>query len=109
MTEPSYLHPLEWQGEALPEAFTYPFRYTPHPLCVRAAAMVQEHLRETGVKEGKMYGVIVGRRPTPPVGHPSRNGGEAGAQLSSECEALPLSGERGEGLLRGDLDRKSVV
>ena len=76
MTEPSYLHPLEWQGEALPEAFTYPFRYTPHPLCVRAAAMVQEHLRETGVMEGKMYGVIVVRRPTPPVGHPSREGGE---------------------------------
>ena len=35
-------------------------------------------------------------RPTP---NPSREGGEkAGAQLSSEGEALPLTGERGEGL-----------
>ena len=48
-------------------------------------------------------------RPTPPVGHPSRNGGEAGAQLSSECEALPRSGERGEGLLRGDLVESEAV
>lgn len=62
MTEPTYLHLLEWQGEALPQAFTYPFRYTPHPLCVRAAAIVQEHLRETGVREGKMFGVIVVKR-----------------------------------------------
>ena len=36
-------------------------------------------------------------RPTP---DPSREGGElAGAQLSSDSEALPLTGERGEGLL----------
>jgi valyl-tRNA synthetase len=34
-------------------------------------------------------------RPTP---DPSRNGGEAGAQLSNDSEALPLTGERGEGL-----------
>ena len=35
-------------------------------------------------------------RPTP---DPSRDGGEkAGAQLSSESEALPITGERGEGL-----------
>lgn len=59
MTEPSYLHPLEWQGEALPTAFTYPFRYTPHPLCVRAAAIVQEQLKLMGIAEGKMYGVMI--------------------------------------------------
>jgi len=42
--------------------------------------------------------VIYKYRPTP---DPSRKGGErAGAQLSSESEALPLTGERGEGLVR---------
>ena len=59
MTKPSYLHSLAWQGEMLPEAFTYPFRYTPHPLCVRAAAIVQEQLQKMHVKEGKMFGVMV--------------------------------------------------
>ena len=39
-------------------------------------------------------------RPTP---DPSREGGElAGAQLSSDSEALPLTGERGEGLEPGE-------
>ena len=57
----SYLHSLEIGTEALPELFTYPFRYTPHPLCRRAALIVQEKLKEMGVKEGKMYGVLVAR------------------------------------------------
>ena len=58
---PSYVHPLERGTEALPDAFTFPFRYTPHPLCQRAALIVQEKLREMGVTEGKMYGVMVVR------------------------------------------------
>lgn len=56
---PSYLHPLERGDSALPDAFTFPFRYTPHPLCIQAAAIVQTHLQGMGVDEGKMYGVIV--------------------------------------------------
>lgn len=69
MEKISYLHPLEYGGESLPEAFTYPFRYTPHPLCRRAALIVQEKLREMGVEEGKMYGVLVVKThpQTPPV------------------------------------------
>lgn len=63
MTQPSqplYLHPLDTAHYALPTAFTYPFRYTPHPLCRRAAAIVQEHLRAEGLDaEGKMFGVLV--------------------------------------------------
>lgn len=65
---PSYLHPLSDEREALPRLFTFPFRYTPHPLCARAARLVTDKLREMGrgpspthVKEGKMYGVLVGR------------------------------------------------
>ena len=56
---PSYLHPLPWNGEELPTQFTYPFRYTPHPLCRRAALLVQEKLKAMRVREGKMYGVLV--------------------------------------------------
>ena len=45
------------------------------------------------------------KRPTP---NPSREGrGEAGAQPSSESEALPFTGERGEGL--GDLEAQQVA
>lgn len=62
MEAPSYLHPLAWDGEALPAQFTYPFRYTPHPLCVKTAAIVQERLKEMGIEEGKMYGVLVARQ-----------------------------------------------
>ena len=62
MEAPSYLHPLAWDGEALPAQFTYPFRYTPHPLCVKAAAIVQERLKEMAIEEGKMYGVLVARQ-----------------------------------------------
>ena len=61
--ELSYLHPLDGGTEALPEAFTFPFRYTPHPLCMKAATLVQDKLTAMGVTEGKMYGVLVGRFP----------------------------------------------
>lgn len=50
----------------LPEKFTYPFCYTPHLLCVRAAEEVQSYLRrqkewEEELKQGKMFGVLVVR------------------------------------------------
>lgn len=48
----------------LPERFTYPFCYTPHPLCEIAAKEVQEYLtQQTAWKDelekGKMFGVLV--------------------------------------------------
>ena len=51
-------------GIPLPERFTYPFCYTPHPLCTLAAREVQEYLgKQTEWKEelneGKMFGVLV--------------------------------------------------
>lgn len=58
--KPSFLHPLDTAREALPTAFTYPFRYTPHPLCRRAARIVQDYVEAEGLSgEGKMYGVLV--------------------------------------------------
>ena len=47
------------------------------------------------------------RRPTP---NPSREGGEeAGAQLPSDSEALPITGERGEGLVLNGLTIKEAI
>ena len=65
MIPPSYLHPLKWQGETLPTQFTFPFRYTPHPLCVSAAGRVQQQLCEMDIHEGKMFGVLI-VSPLPP-------------------------------------------
>ena len=58
---PKYIHPMERGTEELPDAFTFPFRYTPHPLCQRAALIVQDKLQEMGVKEGKMFGVLIAK------------------------------------------------
>lgn len=48
----------------LPERFTYPFCYTPHPLCILAAKEVQSYLtRQTTwkdeLRQGKMFGVLI--------------------------------------------------
>lgn len=60
------------EGYALPERFTFPFHYEPHPLCVLAAKELQDYLTEKqeewqyhfGFKEGeesvgKMFGVLI--------------------------------------------------
>jgi hypothetical protein len=49
---------------ALPDKFTFPFHYEPHPLCIMAAEEVQAYLStQTQWKEeisgGKMFGVLV--------------------------------------------------
>lgn len=48
----------------LPERFTYPFCYTPHPLCILAAKEVQSYLtRQTAwkdeLRQDKMFGVLI--------------------------------------------------
>lgn len=50
----------------LPERFTFPFCYTPHPLCVAAAKEVQAYLGlqeawKEELAQGKMFGVLVVR------------------------------------------------
>ena len=49
---------------ALPDKFTYPFHYTPHPLCVMAADEVQVYLQHQAqwqdeLQQGKMFGVLI--------------------------------------------------
>ena len=62
------------QSIPLPERFTYPFHYTPHPLCVIAAEETQAYLKERTewreeLQTGKMFGVLVGRTPAGEVGY----------------------------------------
>ena len=51
-------------GVELPKLFTYPFHYTPHPLCIMAARDVQQYLLSRTewheeLRGGKMFGVLV--------------------------------------------------
>lgn len=57
------LHPLLTDTEP-PRRFTYPFAYTPHPLCRQAAKEVQEYVGShpeirDDADRGKMFGVLV--------------------------------------------------
>ena len=52
------------EGIELPAQFTYPFHYTPHPLCRRAAEQVQQYIASRTewhmeLMAGKMFGVLV--------------------------------------------------
>ena len=67
----------------LPEKFTFPFYYEPHPLAVKAAEAVQRHLEtqigwthnfglaegQEGMVIGKMFGVLVVRHPDGQIGY----------------------------------------
>ncbi len=55
-------HPVA--SDALPQRFTYPFHYTPHPLCTEAAEAVQDYLTtrtdwQDELRAGKMFGVLL--------------------------------------------------
>ncbi|MBT4147561.1 MAG: RNA pseudouridine synthase, partial [Gammaproteobacteria bacterium] len=67
---------------ALPEAFTFPFYYQPHPLCLLAAEELQRHLeaqtewqhnfgirgnKETAI--GKMFGVLLVQNKAKEIGY----------------------------------------
>lgn len=58
----------------LPDKFTNPFFYTPHPLCVEAAKYVQEHIMGSEqirqeAQQGKMFGVLVVETPDGEIGY----------------------------------------
>ncbi|EDM57212.1 pseudouridylate synthase, 23S RNA-specific, partial [Vibrio parahaemolyticus AQ3810] len=76
----------------LPTQFTFPFYYTPHPLCVLAAKQLQQHLlaqtdfehdfglvnEETG--RGKMFGVLLVKSPQGELGFLSAFSGKIADQ-----------------------------
>lgn len=78
--------------ELLPEKFTFPFHYTPHPLCLLAVEQLQDHLRtqtawehnfglgagKTGPVIGKMFGVLLVQTPEKEVGFLAAFSGKLG-------------------------------
>lgn len=73
----------------LPELFTYPFHYMPHPLCVMAAEEVQTHIStqkqwKDELRQGKMFGVLIVRTGYGEIGYLSAfSGNLAGKSLHS--------------------------
>ena len=66
--------PIATENLPLPQLFTYPFHYTPHPLCVKAAEEVQQYLQtrtdwHEELQQGKMFGVLVVKTPTGEIGY----------------------------------------
>jgi tRNA pseudouridine32 synthase/23S rRNA pseudouridine746 synthase len=93
-----YFTEAQLQGITLPQRFTFPFFYEPHPLTEMAAAQLQQHL-ETAVPEhnfgliegqeglviGKMFGVLVVQDAEGKVGYLSGFSGKlAGSNDHSE-------------------------
>lgn len=78
-----YFEPEEVANVQLPERFTFPFYYTPHPLAIRAAERLQDFLTRTaqfdhnfglnpeqeGLVIGKMFGVLVVQDPKGRLGY----------------------------------------
>lgn len=68
------------ESYSLPEKFTYPFYYQPHPLCVEAAKQLQDYLRQQqewqhnfglssdASASGKMFGVLLVESPQGEIG-----------------------------------------
>lgn len=63
-TVPSRLHPLDFKGIQPPARFTFPFLYTPHPLCLLALKALQAEIEhhphwQADLSMGKMIGVLI--------------------------------------------------
>ncbi len=74
MTKHLHFFHTDIAGLSLPRRFTYPFHYTPHPLCVRAAEEVQAYLSTRAewhdeLRRGKMFGVLAVRAPQGATGY----------------------------------------
>ena len=58
----------------LPDKFTYPFHYTPNPLCIIATKEVQAYLASQSqwqkeLQQGKMFGVLIVQTPENKIGY----------------------------------------
>ncbi|WP_394151551.1 pseudouridine synthase [Vibrio maritimus] len=80
------------EGYELPEQFTFPFYYTPHPLCVLAANQLQQYLQtqtdfthDFGIDDenqgrGKMFGILLVQNPQGEIGFLSAFSGKIADQ-----------------------------
>ena len=63
------------EGYVLPERFTFPFYYEPHPLCLLAAQELQQQLSNNAyyqkefTQTGKMFGVLLAKNEQGEVGY----------------------------------------
>lgn len=76
------------ESYSLPERFTFPFYYTPHPLCILAAKELQHHIKDmdwqhdfgladaTEKAVGKMFGVLLVQNNKGEVGYLSAFSGK---------------------------------
>lgn len=79
----------------LPEKFTYPFHYTPHPLCVIAAEEVQEYIRtqekwQEELQQGKMFGVLIVKDTTGGIGYLAAFSGNIAGKSSHPYFVPPI-------------------
>jgi len=76
----SFKHKIE--SDALPERFTFPFCYEPHPLCLIAAQELQNQLshnlsyQQEFSQTGKMFGVLIVENPQGELGYLSAFSGK---------------------------------
>lgn len=87
---------------SLPEKFTYPFNYSPHPLALLAASELQSYIESTiesvhefGLKNqaggiGKMFGVLVVRNQNGVLGYISAFSGKLGMKNDYEKFVPPV-------------------
>ena len=99
----------------LPEKFTYPFHYTPHPLSVMAAKEVQAYLHtrkdwESDLEQGKMFGVLIVQAPIGEIGYLAAFSGIlAGKNLHDYFVPPVYDLQQPEGFFRIEEDRISAI
>lgn len=99
----------------LPEKFTYPFHYTPHPLSVMATKEVQAYLRtrkewEKDLEEGKMFGVLIVQKENGETGFLAAFSGIlAGKNLHSYFVPPIYDLQQPQGFFRIEEDRISAI
>ena len=81
--------------EGLPDTFTNPFSYSPHPLCVEAMEEVCRYISSNSkisslglLREGKMFGVLVAESPSGELGYLAAYSGVLD-YLQGECFFVP--------------------
>ena len=84
---------------ALPEKFTYPFHYTPHPLCMIAANELQDYIAtreewKEELQQGKMFGVLIVQTSTGELGYVRQSGRQESASVFCSAGVRPVTAER---------------
>lgn len=79
----------------LPKLFTCPFCYTPHPLAVMAADLVQQHLASRAdwaeeIAQGKMFGVLVAKDRSGQLGFLAAFSGNIGGRGTHDFFVPPI-------------------